>query len=66
MQLIFLNLLIAIMDDTFGRITAIMDQSALKELCSFMVFEVTGFSVRRSIGSDILFPLSNHGITSAS
>ena len=35
-QLIFLNLLIAIMGESFSRITAIMQQSTLKELCSIM------------------------------
>lgn len=39
-QLIFLNLLIAIMGDTFGRITAIMEQSTLKEMCGIMVDHV--------------------------
>lgn len=35
-QLIFLNLLIAIMGESFSRITAIMQQSTLKEVCSIM------------------------------
>jgi hypothetical protein len=35
-QLIFLNLLIAIMGESFARITAIMNQSTLKELCAIM------------------------------
>ena len=35
-QLIFMNLLIAIMGESFSRITAIMQQSTLKELCSIM------------------------------
>jgi len=35
-QLIFMNLLIAIMGESFARITAIMQQSTLKELCSIM------------------------------
>jgi hypothetical protein len=35
-QLIFLNLLIAIMGESFSRITAIMQQSTLKELCAIM------------------------------
>ena len=34
--LIFMNLLIAIMGESFSRITAIMQQSTLKELCSIM------------------------------
>jgi len=36
-QLIFLNLLIAIMGESFARITAIMQQSTLKEICGIMV-----------------------------
>ena len=35
-SLIFMNLLIAIMGESFSRITAIMQQSTLKELCSIM------------------------------
>jgi len=35
-QLIFMNLLIAIMGESFSRITAIMQQSTLKEVCSIM------------------------------
>jgi len=35
-QLIFMNLLIAIMGESFSRITAIMQQSTLKELCCIM------------------------------
>lgn len=35
-QLIFMNLLIAIMGESFSRITAIMQQSTLKELCAIM------------------------------
>ena len=34
--LIFMNLLIAIMGESFSRITGIMQQSTLKELCSIM------------------------------
>lgn len=36
-QLIFMNLLIAIMGESFGRINGIMEQSTLKELCSMML-----------------------------
>lgn len=36
-QLIFLNLLIAIMGESFARITAIMQQSTLKEICGIMI-----------------------------
>jgi hypothetical protein len=35
-QLVFMNLLIAIMGDSFSRINEIMDQSTLKELCGIM------------------------------
>lgn len=35
-QLIFMNMLIAIMGESFGRITAIQEQSTLKELCVMM------------------------------
>lgn len=35
-QLIFMNLLIAIMGESFARITAIMQQSTYKEVCSIM------------------------------
>jgi len=35
-QLIFLNLLIAIMGESFSRITAIRQQTTLKELCNIM------------------------------
>ena len=35
-QLIFLNLLIAIMGESFSRITAIKQQTTLKELCNIM------------------------------
>ena len=35
-QLVFMNLLIAIMGESFARITAIMEQSTMKELCSIM------------------------------
>ena len=35
-SLIFMNLLIAIMGESFSRITGIMQQSTLKELCSIM------------------------------
>ena len=36
-QVIFINLLIAIMSGSFTRIEAIMKQSTMKELCSIMV-----------------------------
>ena len=36
-QIIFFNLLIAIMSESFNRVTTIMRQSALKELCCIMV-----------------------------
>lgn len=32
-QLIFMNMLIAIMSNSFARITAIQEQSTLRELC---------------------------------
>ena len=35
-QLVFMNLLIAIMGESFARVTAIMQQSTYKELCSIM------------------------------
>ena len=35
-QLMLMNLLIAIMGESFSRITAIMQQSTLKELCAIM------------------------------
>ena len=35
-QLVFMNMLIAIMGESFGRITAIQEQSTLKELCVMM------------------------------
>ena len=35
-SLIFMNLLIAIMGESFSRITGIMQQSTLKEICSIM------------------------------
>ena len=35
-QLIFMNLLIAIMGESFGRISGIMQQSTQKEICSIM------------------------------
>ena len=35
-QLIFMNLLIAIMGESFGRINEIIEQSTLKELCVLM------------------------------
>jgi len=35
-QLVFMNMLIAIMTDSFSRITAIQQQSTLKELCTLM------------------------------
>jgi len=35
-QLIFMNLLIAIMGSSYEKITAIMEQSTLKEICSMM------------------------------
>lgn len=35
-QLVFMNMLIAIMGESFGRITAMAEQSVLKELCVMM------------------------------
>ena len=35
-QIVFLNMLIALMADTFNRVTAINEQSKLKEICSMM------------------------------
>lgn len=35
-MLVFMNMLIAIMGETFGRITAIQEQSTLKELCQMI------------------------------
>ena len=35
-QLVFMNLLIALMGDAYGEIMAIQEQSTMKELCSMM------------------------------
>jgi len=35
-QLVFMNMLIAIMGDSFGRINGLLDQATLKELCVMM------------------------------
>lgn len=35
-QLVFMNMLIAIMGESFGRITAIQEQSTLKEICGMI------------------------------
>lgn len=35
-QLVFMNMLIAIMGESFGRITAIQEQSTLKEICTMI------------------------------
>mmetsp|Transcript_9980 Transcript_9980/g.7509 ORF Transcript_9980/g.7509 Transcript_9980/m.7509 type:complete len:85 (-) Transcript_9980:223-477(-) len=36
-QILMLNLLISIMGDTFGRVTAIMEQNKLKEICQMII-----------------------------
>ena len=35
-QLVFMNMLIAIMGESFGRITAITEQAVMKEICVMM------------------------------
>mmetsp|Transcript_4879 Transcript_4879/g.3478 ORF Transcript_4879/g.3478 Transcript_4879/m.3478 type:complete len:85 (+) Transcript_4879:665-919(+) len=49
-QIVLLNLLISIMGDTFGRVSAIQEQNKLKEICQMIIEHDFFLSRQREYG----------------